>query len=61
MQCDWAEKCQIQAFYVICSGANHYCGGTSHGRCFLEANPLIPAEFLSSMHEKGIQLPCNFA
>jgi len=44
----WAEKCNIEAFYVVCSGSNHYCGGTSKGMEFLQKNPMIPTDFLSS-------------
>ena len=38
----WAEKCKIEAFYVLCSGSNHYCGGTSKGMAFLKK---VPSDF----------------
>ena len=55
---NWAEKCKIEAFYVVCSGPNHYCGGTSKGLEFLQKNPIIPADFLGSLragkgHSRG--------
>jgi len=54
---NWAEKCKIEAFYVVCSGPNHYYGGTSKGLEFLQKNPIIRAEFLGSLRVSKFYIP----
>ena len=54
---NWAEKCEIEAFYVVCSGPNHYCGGTSKGLKFLQKKPIIPADSLGSLRAGKFYIP----
>lgn len=35
----------------MCSASNHYCGGTSCGKDFLQKHATIPTQFLSSLNQ----------
>ena len=48
----------VHIYYVVCNETNHYVGGTSSGRDFLQTNPHIPASFLIST-KPGLSIFCH--